>query len=73
VTALKIPAGCIALGSVYPGASTLQDLAYVRRVERLNAERAVKATPAPEDTSAAGGVSVSEIRSSTRSSRRAKR
>ena len=43
---LKIPAGVIAHGGVYAGASKVQDLDYLRRVERLSADRTVKTAPA---------------------------
>jgi hypothetical protein len=64
-TGLTIRAGIAVHGSVYAGASRLQDRDYLRRLERLNAERAAKATPAPDESR--------ETRPSTPSSRRAKR
>ena len=49
---LTIRAAITSHGSVYPGASKLQDREYLRKVERLRAERAVKATPAPDESQA---------------------
>lgn len=52
LASLKIPAGVIVHGSVFAGASKVQDWEYLRRVERLSAARAAKATLAPDEPQA---------------------